>query len=120
MSWTLCTSGAAVVKAGANADSGIATSGAILAQWSDDVENEICALTRKDIITNYGSLTSNGKQMLGRLAASKIAQEIIVYDASGFTSRFEAELMLDKLENDIRKIESIIKDDKHKTYLGIT
>lgn len=119
MSWTLCTSGAASRKAGVNADD-VRTSGAAMANWSDEAESYVCGLVRSDVVTKYGSLTANGKQMLDFLTAAKIAQEIIVHDASGFTSRYEAELMLDKLENDIKKIEALLKDNKHKVYLGIT
>ena len=119
MSWTLCTSGAAITKAGNNVNSTLAASGAALAEFSDEAENQVCALVRKDVVANYGSLTANGKQILGRLVSSIIAQGLIVYDPSGFTSRFEAELMLDKLENDIRKMEGLVKDSKQKRYLGI-
>lgn len=120
MSWTLCTSGAAIAKAGEYVDSTISTSGALMTDLSDEVESYICALVRSDVVGNFGSLTANGKQILAALAASKIGQELICYNASGYTSRFEAQLMLDRLENDIRKMEAIVKENQNKAYLGIT
>ena len=120
MAWTLCTSGAAIIKGGANVNSTIKASGSTLASWSDESEAIIANTARSDVVTNYASLTANGKQILGNLASSLVAQKMIHYDMSGFTSRAEAQTMLDILENDIRRGLKLIEDDKQKTYLGIT
>jgi len=120
MSWTLCTSGAAIIKAGTGASTTIVGSGAALAEMSDEVEAFICDALRVDVVTNYGSLTSNGKKLLGRLAASMIAQDMVDYDTTGYNSAREAELKLDKLENDISKALKLLEDDKVKAYLQAT
>lgn len=120
MSWTLTTSGAVIIKAGANASSTATASGGLLLDLSDEVESYICSLMRSDVVSDYSSLTSNGKQILGRLASNLIAQQVIAYDTSGFFSRAEAETALDVLENSIRKDEAIVKDDKNKSYLGVS
>lgn len=120
MSWTLCTSGAAIAEAGLNANSTIVASGAALAEWSDQAEAAACDLGRYDIVTNFSSLTTNGIKIFQEYVVSYIAQKIIKYDMSGYTSRGEATLMLNLLEDTKAKAKNIIEDDKYKTYLGIT
>lgn len=119
MSWTFCTSGSAILKAGANRNTAIAASGSTLANWSDEAESVICDMARVDMITNYSSLTSSGKQILSELSSSMIAQKIISYDMSGYT-KSEATLMMNVLENNIVKSAALIKEDKVKTYLAAT
>ena len=76
MSWTLTTSGAAILKAGLNANSTITASGAALAKWCDEAEGLICAKTRIDWVANYSSIGANFKPILDDVAASLIAKEM--------------------------------------------
>ena len=112
MSWTLCTSGAAISKAGTNANSDIKISGAILAEWSNEVEGTINTITRKDWITNKASANFSGA--LADLASDLIATKIINYDMSGYTSRLEAQTMLDILNNNINKNFKALEDERNK------
>lgn len=102
MAWTFCTSGAAISKAGANADSTITASGATLAIWSDEVEDSINGETRYDWTTNYASVGTNYQQALGSVASSMIATNIINYDMANYTSRQEALTMLNVLDRQAR------------------
>jgi len=95
MSWTLTTSGAAIFKAGENADSTATASGAMLAKWSDEVEGRICAECHTDFVADYNNLNTEIKNALSDVASSMIAMRIIAYNMSGYTSRYEAGLMLD-------------------------
>ena len=61
MSWTLCTSGAAIRKAGSGADVFIIASGAALADWSNEAEAMASSIARSDVVSNFGSLTANVK-----------------------------------------------------------
>lgn len=119
MSWTLCTSGAALNKAGANVNTTIAASGAALANWSDEAEALACSVARYDVVTNFGSLNTQGKQILQELCSSHIAQKIIGYQPEALGSS-SANLRLNILENNINTSKSLIKEDKNKTYLNIT
>lgn len=116
--WTLCTSGAAVRKAGANVNTDIIVSGAALADWSDEAQDMACSIARSDVVANFATLTTSGKQVLQELTSSHIAQKIIGYEpeAIGNTA---ANLRLNILENNIATIKGQIKEDKNKTYLGI-
>lgn len=120
MTWTLCTSGAAIIKAGVGANADIVVSGAYLDNWSDEAESLACALARSDIVTNFGNLTATGKQVAQMFCSSYIAQKIVGYDVSGYRNSREAETILDMCETDITRASAILKEDKNKTYLGIT
>jgi hypothetical protein len=95
MAWTFCTSGAAVAKAGNNVSTTIKASGAWLADWSDQVEGSINAESKYDYLTNFATMNANYKQALAEAASSMIGNKLIMWDMSGFTSRFEATTMLD-------------------------
>lgn len=118
MTWTFCTSGAAVAKMGANANSTITASGAALANWCDEAEAIINMETMYDLVTNYSSLGANYQNILQNICTSIIAQKGIMYDMSGFTQKREAETMLDVLENDIRRGLNYLEKDKYKQQLG--
>ena len=108
MSWTLCTSGAAINKAGVNSN----ISGATLAGYSDEVESSLCLKTRYDWIANYATITANFKPVLADVCSDLIAIKIINYDQSGFL-KGEAQTMLDVLKDNA---DSIIKDLRLKEY----
>lgn len=120
MTWTLCTSGSAISKAGVARNAAIVASGSALAGWSDQAEAAACAIARSDVITNFGALTANGKQVLQDFCASWIAQQIVAHDLLGYGSQRAAETILDLLDNNITSAEKLIKEDKNKTFLGIT
>jgi len=119
MTWTLCTSGSAIVKAGVNANTVMIASGSLLAGFNDEVESYICDVVRYDVVTNYATIKTNGKMILSHLASSLIAQNIIGYDPDAI-GRSTANLMLNILENNINKDLALLKEDKIKTYLTIT
>lgn len=120
MTWTLCTSGSAIHRAGENVDSTIATSGSALADYSDEAEARIAATARYDVVTNYGSLTSVGKKILQELAANMIAEKMINYNLSGYTTLGEGTTMLNVLKTNINELTQMIIEEKIKTYLVIT
>jgi hypothetical protein len=118
MTWTLCTSGAAINKAGAYANSTIVTSGTALAGFCDEAESIICDIARVDVVTNYALLTTNGKAILGNLCSAIVAQSIICYDPDAI-GRGTATLVMNKLENDISRAKSMIEEQKIKTYMAV-
>lgn len=119
MVWTLCTSGAAIAKAGAQADTIIVASGGTLANWSDEAENDVCNIARSNIIGNFSSLTTNGKEVAQKYCSASIAQNIITYDQSGYFAG-ETLMIMNLLETQKQEAARILKEDKNKTYLRIT
>lgn len=120
MTWTLCTSGAAITKAGANANSTIVASGSTLAQWSNEAESIISNVCRVDLSGGWSGYSYIKKTIASDFCASWIAQQIVSYDMSGYTSRGEAVQVLNVLENNIRRDIELLKDDKVKTFVGAT
>lgn len=119
MAFTLCTDDDAFDAAGLNANSTFTGTSAAMDRLSNQVEAHIVTLMKYDVVANYGSLTSTAKVILNELSAAMIAKRIISYDASGYTSRAEAELMLDVLESVITRCENMVKNDEFKKFLGI-
>ena|SRR3990167_2961485 len=119
MPWTLCTSGAAITKAGVNVNATIVASGAALEHWSDEAESSACTLARSDVVTNFGTLTANGKEIFQEYCSGLIAQKIIGYEPEAIGS-FSATLRINLIEDNITTVANMIKEDKYKTYLGIT
>lgn len=117
MVWTLCSSGAIIAKAGAGASSTAAASNALLAQFQQEAEATINAMTRKDWVTNYSSVATNFQQILNNACSDHAAMKLIIYDMSGYTSRLEAATILDILYDDFQKCVNILKEDNVKDIL---
>jgi hypothetical protein len=90
---TLCDSGAVKLKAGANYSIGI--SGAQFTQLINQAESTINMITRVNWTDNYAALNVDVAKVLEDAASSHAAIGIINHDMSGYTSRAEAQTMLD-------------------------
>ena len=110
MSWTLCTSAAAVAKAGVhcNAISGAAVT---MAEWSTEAEGRIEAETRRAWVANYSGLDNGVKGVLADVTSSYIANNIIKYDSTGFLAR-EADLLINHNDDIYGRGLAILKDFK--------
>lgn len=95
MSFTLTSSGAAIIKAGANANSDIIISGAAMQKFSDQAEGRIAVRTRRDWVGSYSTLPDYVKEMLDDVASSSMAKAIINYDIASQGSTLLATTMLD-------------------------
>jgi len=118
MSWTLHTSGSAIATAGANVNSTITASGSTLALWSDEAESFVSNAARYDVVTNYNSLTSEGKEILRSICDAYVAQKIINYEPEAIGT-IGAALRLNFLQTQIQQGISQIENDKIKSYLKI-
>jgi hypothetical protein len=112
MSFTLFTSGSCVRKAGLNANSTIVVSGSAIQDWSDQAEGYIVAVTRRDWVDSYTSVDTHIKEILRQVGSAIVSKEIISYDMSGFTSRAEAQTMLDVQDDTVQRGIAILKDFK--------
>jgi hypothetical protein len=114
MTETLCTSGAVKLKAGANAPTLTA------AQYTDLInkaEAFAAVQARYDWVTNYAALPDLAKNFLQDLTSSHAAIAVINNDMSGFTSRMEAQTMLDVNYSKVVDNTNMLRDDKFKTFL---
>lgn len=110
MSFTVCSSYAIVRKAGVSVNSSLAASLAFLAQISDEAEALINATARIDLIANYSSLNSTTRNILGAIASSWGGNQLIMADMSGYTSRYEAQTMLDVNDQTVQTGLKLIED----------
>ena len=111
MAWTFCTSGAAIAKAGLNANSLVVADGTKLAEWSDEVEGTINAITRKDWISSLPSANFLG--ILEDTASDMIATKIINYSIADYTSKAEAQTMLNVLDRNMTRNLEVLKDQNN-------
>ena len=113
MSWLMCTSGSAIVRAGANANATIVASGSALAGFSDDVEDAI--LKRLGLTT----VAASYPKIFSDLASDMIAQKIINYDVDAI-GKGTATLMLNVLEQNITNNFNTLKKSDILTKAGLT
>lgn len=120
MSWTICSSGAAIRKAGTNANTTIVASGAALSDWSDEAEAMAVAHSGVDVITQWSSLSSTGRDVLMQYVSATIAQNIVMFDPNSYNAA-EFTIIINILENQKAEAEAKIKDKKFVVdYLGGT
>jgi hypothetical protein len=100
------------IKANATAKAVAATDVYVL-----DVESVINAVTHRNWSTAYATLNSNVKYILMQTAAVRCAMIVIMNDLSGFTSRSEAETMLDVLRDIYVMNIEILKDIKNQEFV---
>jgi len=112
MAWTLTTSGAAIVKAGEDVNSSI-VSGAELVIFSNQAEGRIVQETRKNWVDNYASATTAEKNVLNDACSSLIANNLIMYDLSGYSRIAEAQTLLSINDNIYNRCIKILKESKN-------
>lgn len=101
MSFNLTTSGACIVKAGENADSTITSSFARLEQWCDEEEGIVSAYARRDLVNS--PVTGTWLGLVENIVSSGVAMKIVRYNMAGYTSRTEAQTILDALYDEYTK-----------------
>ena len=109
MTWTFCTSGSAIAKAGTHANSTVIMDGTILDAWCDDAEGRICAECHTDFVSASGSYSTQIINALGDIASSLIAMNIISYDTTGYLTR-EADTLLNVNDDKASKGLQILKN----------
>lgn len=114
MSWTFCTSGAAIAKAGALANATIVADVTNLALWSDQAEGRICMKCKTDFITNWNSLDTPIQNALAEAEACLVAINIINYDLEGYSGIEESSTMVDVLKDTYEDIIINLRDDKYQ------
>ena len=74
-------------------------------------------LMRYNIADNYAALNVDAKKIFSEYCARFIAVACIAYNMAGFTSRIEAEDMLNVHIMRMNKIEKLLVDQKTITYI---
>ncbi len=103
-------------KAGANA-SATSKAEAYVNDYMTQVEAFINVATRKNFSDAYSALNVDVKGVLKEIASNLAAIYVIQYDMSGYTSRIEAEDMVNILRDAALRGISILRDKKMETFM---
>jgi len=103
-------------KAGANA-SATSKAEAYVNDFMTQAESEINTVTRYNWSDNYSTLNADVKGVLKEAASNLAAIYVIQYDMSGFTSRTEAENMINILRDGYLRCVSILRDKKAQDFI---
>ena len=103
-------------KSGASASS-VSKAEAYVNDYMTQVESLINAVTRFNWSDAYTGLNTDTKGLLKEVASDLAAIYVIQYDMSGFTSRTEAEDMINVLRDAALRGMSLLRDKKTKEFL---
>jgi len=111
----LCTSGQAIIKAGVGVSD--ISGSAYIDTWISGASAKISTIARYDYVTNYSTLSTVGKNFLRDLCSDMVAIKIISYDMGGYTSRVEAEDMVNILRDNKLTGFGLLRDEKHRKFI---
>ena len=113
---TFCTDAMILKRCGTNASADVKA-----AAWFDtlmpDIDAQICCVTRYNWIDAYAALNVDVKHILSDTAACLAAIQGIIYDMSGYTSRVEAEDMINVLRDIALRHMSLLRDKKLQDFM---
>ena len=114
---TFCTNADVEKKAGANA-SATSKAEAYTNVYIKQAESVINCVCRYNFTDTYATLNNDVKYILNDVASSLAAIYVISYDMSGYTTRIEAEDMINVLRDAALRGISILRDQKAVTFIN--
>lgn len=117
MAFTLCSSDAIIFKAGSKASSEATTSAAIMEAFSEMAEARISAVSRHDWVTAYPGLKAGIKEVLDDTCSSIAANFVVAWDMSTYTSRVEAEDIINVNRDVYLNNLGLLKDQKRVDFI---
>ena len=103
-------------KAGANA-SATSVAEAYVNDYMTQAESVINAVTRRNWSADYSGLNADVRGLLKEVASNLAAIYVIIYDMSGFTSRVEAEDMINVLRDAALRGMSLLREKKVEEFI---
>jgi len=100
--------------AGASATSNVE---AYINDYMTQVESFINTVTRYNWSDNYSTLNADVKGILKEVASNLAAIYVIIYDMSGYTSRVEAEDMINVLRDAALRGLALLRDKKTQDFM---
>lgn len=114
MAFKLCSSLQATHKAGKNASTTALGDAALLDGFSNSAEGTFQMKTRKDWSAAFATTAQALLDAISDAVACDIANKIINYDMSGYTSRTEAQTMLSLNKDQYDMIMSDLREDPNQ------
>jgi hypothetical protein len=112
MAWTLCSSGAAIFKAGTNVNSNAVdylNNQTEIDEWSDQSEGSMELETGWKLIDNVSGL-GNVSGAIADICSSKVAMKMISYSNKGYLTR-ESDTLLNVHDDIIKKGMTKLKEN---------
>jgi len=83
-------------------------------------EAYLSILLKYDIVTNWDSLNATYKKMITEWAARFAAVALIQYNMAGYTTRIEAEDMINSHLFRMNELHKIFEKEEFKNFLGVS
>jgi len=115
MAYIMTTEAEIIQKAGAGKNAAFDTT--MMTAANLRAESLVCCVARYDLSTNYGTLKTYAKLLLNDICSSFAAIEGICYDMSGYTTRIEAEDMINTLRDGMLRNLAILRDMKVREFI---
>lgn len=112
---TLTTENEIDAKAGASASSDVTTDQK--SAFAEQAESFVISVCRFNFVDEYDNLTNEAKKILNEVVSNLAAMYVIQYDMGGYTSRSEAQTMLDVLRDGAFRGISLLRDKKTQTFM---
>lgn len=117
---TIATSGSAKYYAGENADATITADTNAINEFIENGEAFLSGLTRYNIVSNWATLSGSAAAgMLKEYVARLAAIDIIKYNMAGYTSRIEAEDLININWARIIEIEKVLEKANIQDFIGV-
>ena len=117
---TFATSLAVIAKSGAGTSSGILEGWKLTSEfesWLAQAEATVSAMSRYDYVANSAAITTNKLPLLKEITANLAAIEAVKYSMGGYTSRTEAEDVINVLRDAALRGLNLIRDQKGTTFI---
>jgi hypothetical protein len=111
----MTTEGEITSKEGANVSASLTD--AMHNAWVLQAESSMSVFARKNYSDTYAALNVDVKYIFSDVVSSLVAIQGIMYDMSGYTSRTEAEDMINILRDGILRNMSILRDKKNQVFI---
>ena len=85
--------------------------------WGKQAEAYLNGLARYDFVTNVAEINTITIKLLSEYVARYVAIAAIAFNMSGFTSRIEAENMINIHLARMEKVEKLVREQKVETFL---
>ena len=85
--------------------------------WVLQAESAVNIIARNNYSDSVGALNANVKGIFSDMVSSMVAIQGIMYDMSGYTSRTEAEDMINVLRDGILRNMSLLRDKKQQKFI---
>ncbi len=112
---TFAASGAVVDKAGSNVSTAIPETA--FNDWIEQAEAETSLFSRFDWVASSAAITTVGTRVLNDAVSTLAAISAVKYDMAGYTSRIEAEDVINVLRDSALRKLQLIRDQKGVKFL---